>query len=611
MQFNPSYGKFVSNVKELLQSAVVRKERIHALRKDQLEKLAAAFGINDKNLTKELAELAVVQLARELAHAPGTVKQRFESIVELYNHQTNLSHRTSHSMLLQQYSTPAPIAYLMGVFCGLDKSGHHPLSGRNPFKFRKFRKNEFSPSSVKPAVSSVVQEASARFFEPSAGNGMLTIAARTDEFIVNDIDEVRNMNLQQQHFHHVSAFDATKDWCMVHKYCRVFDAVITNPPFGKMPEPLDFNGYKITELDHVMAIRALDTLRDNGRAAIIIGGNTDWDEQGRIRAGKNRMFFSYLYRFYNVLDVLNIDGKLYSRMGTSFNVRVILIDGRKTVPAGFPPLYSKTQDATIHDFETYYKRVMKFVDDSEQDAIIHEAGNKTQNAIIQPNAESLQLELEAEAIALELELLNLGLGNVKKLSKYTIAKYCSDIRDVKSGIEEMEAYFNKVAKPADTAYIRFYKLKEKLRKMEMEGLGLPLNTIIEFVRKALRSRNKNEKLTVEKVGAEAERIDAEIGLNVRGYKRVLDYSGIIHSFNNHGAGAKLRACEIPIEETDIALIPHIVKNAHKISRGINKRKLTVIIYEYHSETITYYVEEIRTGNKELTLNTMYKNKNAP
>lgn len=86
-----------------------------------IEKMAAGFRITDKTLVKELTELAIVNRARVLAHAPGSVRERFDRIVELYGTQVTLSHRTSQSMLLQQYSTPAPISYLAGVFCGIDR----------------------------------------------------------------------------------------------------------------------------------------------------------------------------------------------------------------------------------------------------------------------------------------------------------------------------------------------------------------------------------------------------------------------------------------------------------------------------------------------------------
>jgi len=96
--------------------SLTRKE---SQNKRSIEKLAATYGITDKTEIKELTELAIVNRARELAHHSGSVRDRFDKIVELYNSQVNLSHRTSQSILLQQYSTPAPIAYLAGVFCVL------------------------------------------------------------------------------------------------------------------------------------------------------------------------------------------------------------------------------------------------------------------------------------------------------------------------------------------------------------------------------------------------------------------------------------------------------------------------------------------------------------
>jgi len=104
-------------VEEVLSELVAGKKH----NKISIEKLAAAYGITDKTEVKELTELAIVNRARELAHSQGTIKDRFDKIVELYYSQVNLSHRTSQSILLQQYSTPAPIGYLAGVFCGIHK----------------------------------------------------------------------------------------------------------------------------------------------------------------------------------------------------------------------------------------------------------------------------------------------------------------------------------------------------------------------------------------------------------------------------------------------------------------------------------------------------------
>lgn len=325
--------------------------------KTSVERIAASFGITDKNTVKEFTELAIVLEARRLAHQDLTVYERYMSIVDLYNKQVTLSHRTSQSMLLQQYSTPAPIGYIAGVFCGMDT----PPSGRTGFK---------------------------SYFEPSAGNGLLTIAAYPETFIVNEIDETRNSNLREQNFQEVKKQDATQPFS---GYSKRFDAIITNPPFGRYEPPFKVKEFEFSVLDHVMCIRALDTMKDDGHAALIIGGHTAWDDKGRIQAGKNRTFFSYLHKYYNVIDTINIDGhKLYSRQGTAFNVRLILISGRKNSPGGFPPLFNENRDYTVYSFEELYNRVIKYVTMVDTDK------NNFTSAI----------EMEAEALALELELMN-------------------------------------------------------------------------------------------------------------------------------------------------------------------------------------------------------------
>lgn len=292
--------------------------------KTTVEKLAAKYEITNKNEVKEFTELAIVNIARSLAHSPNkTIKQRYESIVGLYLSQVNLSQRTSESIRMQQYSTPAPIAYLAGVFCG----------------FNKKPENYY-------------------YFEPSAGNGLLTIAGKPHYFIVNELDEIRLRNLKTQGFDTVFNSDASKPF---HADKFVYDAVITNPPFGSLPSQEKVGTLQTKVLDHAMAAIALETMRHDGKAAIIIGGHTKWDPAGRIQKGKNRDFFVWLYKTYNVVDVINIDGHaLYSRQGTAFNVRLILIDGRGLNKDAWPP-GQKITDVVVNKFDQLYKRIMQHV----------------------------------------------------------------------------------------------------------------------------------------------------------------------------------------------------------------------------------------------------------
>lgn len=309
-------AEFTQKIQEDLRSGNQHNKR-------SLEALAAKLGIFDRTEIKELTELAIVNVAREISSTNETTQQKFENLVRLYNRQVNLSHRTSQSILLQQYSTPAPIAYLMGLFCNLD------------------------------------QLESGFAFEPSAGNGLLTIAGKPEQIHVNEIDFLRNRNLKTQGFASVTNQDASSAF---ESFTKKFKAVLTNPPFGRLDRAVKFASYPIRVLDHAMSIWALDTMADAGKAAIIIGGHSRYDAAGRLQKGKNRLYFNYLYRHYNVLDVIPIDGKyLYTRQGTGVPVRLILISGRKQVPRGAAPLKNDTNTTVVKSFEDLYERVMQFV----------------------------------------------------------------------------------------------------------------------------------------------------------------------------------------------------------------------------------------------------------
>jgi predicted RNA methylase len=315
--------------------------------KKSIERIASFYGITDKTEIKEFTELAIVLKARSIALSSLSIEEKYWKIVELYQSQVNLSHRTSQSILLQQYSTPAPISFLAGIFTNADQN-----------------------------IS---------VFEPSAGNGLLTITANPSRVVVNELDILRRTNLIEQGYKQVLNQDATQPF---RGFEKKFDAVLTNPPFGLLEKEVKYETFSIEVLDHLMALRALDCMKDNGKAAIIIGGHTRYDKKGRIQKGKNRFFFNYLFSRYNVLDIIPIDGhKLYSRQGTSFDTRLILIDGRKSKPSGAAPLKNDERDKVVDSFDELFERVM---------------------SVTQPRNEISMnpLELEAQALALELELMS-------------------------------------------------------------------------------------------------------------------------------------------------------------------------------------------------------------
>lgn len=283
----------------------------------ELRKIAERVGLKDIKDTdlQELAETAIVKRARGIASSESTNNaEKFKRIKTLYENQPSLNQRDSERVMKQQYSTPAPYAFLADMY----------VKGNGK----------------------VIESA----LEPSAGNGMLTIGLPMDKVHVNDIDAQRLANLRRQGFKNVTSQDGTLPFAD-----KDVDVVVTNPPFGSAT-PKEYDGYKISSLEGQMAINALESMKDDGRAAIIIGGKTEYAKNGSLKP-KDKAFLGYLYSHYNVEDVINVDGSLYAKQGTSYPTRMILINGRRLNENAFPPVKDKARAEAVKDYDELYKRI--------------------------------------------------------------------------------------------------------------------------------------------------------------------------------------------------------------------------------------------------------------
>lgn len=302
--------KFIDAVK--LQLAFGRKIKSII----ELRKIAERHGLKDIKDTdlQELAEVAIVMKARGIASSESTNDAvKFERIKKLYENQPSLNQRDSERVMKQQYSTPAPYAFLADMYV---KAGME----------------------VKSAL------------EPSAGNGMLTIGLPKDAVHVNDIDAQRLANLQKQGFKNITSQDGTQPFAD-----KDVDVIVTNPPFGSAT-PKEYDGYKISSLEGQMAINALESMKDNGRAAIIIGGKTEYAKNGSLNP-KDKALLGYLYSHYNVEDVINVDGSLYAKQGTTYPTRIILINGRRYDENAYPPVKGKARAEAVKSYDELYTRI--------------------------------------------------------------------------------------------------------------------------------------------------------------------------------------------------------------------------------------------------------------
>ena len=254
-------------------------------------------------LLQELVEDGLVRAAREVVARNGNEsRESFDLVCKLHEMQPTIAQRSSNRIKMQQYSTPLPMGWAAARFAMHGKRGGKVL-------------------------------------EPTAGNGMLVFAVPASQVHANELDETRLANLRGQSFARVTRQDATEPF----EGGKQYDAVIANPPFGYRPA-LEYDGKMIPGLDPQIALNALASMKDDGRAAIIIGGNMEYADNGAIKNMKP--FFTYLYDHYNVKGVIDMSGALYAKQGTTYPTRMILIDGRRSEEeraqsAVYPPVESK------------------------------------------------------------------------------------------------------------------------------------------------------------------------------------------------------------------------------------------------------------------------------
>jgi hypothetical protein len=256
-------------------------------------------------IVEEAIEAGIVRAARSIVKNSITTTEAFDRLVELYDRQPNLRSRSSTSIKEQAYSTPLPVAYLAAVL-----------------------------ADIQPDLT---------VYEPSAGHGALLLEANPSQSIVNELNPDRAAELRLQGYE-VNIGDAT-----LYSPSQPVDRVIMNPPFGTVT---DRNGskqkwqvtggkatkqYTTARIDHAIVLRGLAALKDDGKAALIIGAplsnrtNTSGDAEASASTynGKDmRAFYYSLYQNYNVINHFSIAGNIYGKQGTNFPIDIVVVDGR-------------------------------------------------------------------------------------------------------------------------------------------------------------------------------------------------------------------------------------------------------------------------------------------
>lgn len=317
---------------DLTLEVILTSDKDNSGKKMLLKRYAFDHKITLKEAEEQL-EFLVVQRARAIAQDNSlTEREKFNLIRNLYERMPLLNSRTSTSMLNQAYSTPVPLAYMLGRAIGLQNAE--------------------------------------RVYEPTAGNGALTIVAKPSAVTANEIDKTRLAALNKSGFRAVTANDAT-EYVPEEKQ----DAVIANPPFGKLNKQVEVDGYRISKLEHLISLKALESLKENGRAALILGAA---DKLAPRVNSSEKPFLNYLYDHFNIADSFEASGGLYRKQGASYPIRVIILDGRKA-KSDLSEEFSQKPVDRLENWNDIYKRletVERAIHNKQQEGTEDETGRR-------------------------------------------------------------------------------------------------------------------------------------------------------------------------------------------------------------------------------------------
>jgi hypothetical protein len=259
---------------------------------DRVGKKASDITNEEVKIAQEEMEAALVEKARGIVNRGMSVEATTKALTELYTSQPNLNMRSVDSVKNMAYSTPAPISYLANIVSGINRDS--------------------------------------KVLEPTAGNGLLLLTNGKSNTTVNEYDPKRIKQLEWLGYTNILNKDATSNENLVKPKSQ--DVVIMNPPFGFFDGSYDVSSndglsYKLKDIDHIIAAKQLAAMKDDGRAFLILGANR---EAGKVQGGKTGIFLNWLYNNYNVTDHIEVDGKIYTRQGAAWPIRMIAIDGRQT-----------------------------------------------------------------------------------------------------------------------------------------------------------------------------------------------------------------------------------------------------------------------------------------
>ena len=247
------------------------------------------YSVKDMYDAMELGVNRYLYTALPALHKENGGNINAEKDIEFLKHTLDLlpaqKSRTGEMDTLQQFSTPPTIGYIATYLANINKNDV--------------------------------------MLEPSAGIGGLAILAKAmgaKEIVVNELSERRLSLLRELPFNEFYKENGEQIGNILHDKIHPTVAIM-NPPFSSTAGRTSKNS-SANALKHVT--QALNLLPQGGRLVAILGdGNIN---QGKLTTAEQEYFKSLKDKGCTLRANIGIDGKNYAKYGTSYNVKVIVVD---------------------------------------------------------------------------------------------------------------------------------------------------------------------------------------------------------------------------------------------------------------------------------------------
>lgn len=326
-----------------------------AFNRAELAKLLEKAGIDD-SLSADFREELEAQLASRLA-LPAAQSALSASAMRANDNLPGIGEERSGSrMLFQQYSTPYPVAAALQSALQITKDD--------------------------------------RVLEPTYGNG--TLAA----YAVGSGASVTGVELEETRFTRAKAAHPNSDirqgdfLTVAGSLADDYSCVIANPPFETLQESVSIKvgsigqSFKTDKLEHAIAITALEKLTagPDGRAFIVLPAS-NVIEPNKLRGPAER-FDLYARMAFDKVSVVQLDGPLYKKMGTSYPVLLYALEHKRDGD-NYRPL-SEAVAERVSDLTTIrtWDELFSWASEFGADRAAHMASRKDTEIEAKPNSSS-------------------------------------------------------------------------------------------------------------------------------------------------------------------------------------------------------------------------------